>query len=593
MSLCGIFLFTFLIWSRFYQLNLLPSSLTHDETIYAVNAKSYVLQGKDLSQSHKPWSLNPIHPMYAEWPTAVMSFGFLFSGNPLFATHFSSALMGILLPFVFGWLLWGIWKNKQLAIIGVIIAATSPLLWQFSRLSYDTFYSAFFYLAAGAIFINLKDKQHWWSLPFFIIGFFQYQGLKLLLVPWVGLLFLLKSPSIKKIKANIVKPMGLIVAASIVLSLIYGLVLLPRQQTHNRLNSTILSGSKTISQQVNTDRRLSLLSPWLTLTTNKITHSGWFMIDRFVGAFNPNLLFRFGEPNTSGFAVWTHGIFYLIDAGLIILGIVALLSKKKTKWSGSLILLSILIFSLPNVINTMSQWHLPRTFLAYLILLILVSWGSWLVWQDKLWRWIVSGTYLLSVAYFGYQYFYRYPVTHLDAGTWDERIATTYATTATDHQSDTQVWIHSSTPEMTFYNYLLYQRQIKKSSLSTINQILNDNQELIEKKYQLGNVVITNECVDIDQNRISIWEADHSFCKSIEHERDEASFKKQEKTRKSRLSISAVLDSGTTYHIYGDTVCQQYELSPFVHLQHISDLDLDKMTSQQFCQKWITDLRNL
>jgi hypothetical protein len=591
LTLAGIFLTIFLFWSRFYQLDILPASLTHDEVIYAAQAKSYALQSTDLTQSHHPWSLKPIHPMYAEWPTTVMSLGFLINDKPLWATHFSSALMGVLTPFIFGWLLWGIWKNKQLAIIGVVIAATSPLLWQFSRLSYDTFYSVFFYLAGGAIYVNLKDKQRWWSLVLFTIGFFQYQGLKLLLVPWVGLLFLLKFSSFKKAKTQLLKPAGLIVTAAVVVSLIYGFILLPSQKTNNRLSRTIFSGSETIAKQVDTDRRLSLISPWQKYTTNKFTQRGWFMVDRLIGAFNPNLLFRYGEPNTSGFAVWTHGIFYLIDAVLILLGIAAILAKKKTRWGGTLVLFSIVIFSIPDLINTMSEWHLPRTFLAYTMLLVLISWGGWFVWQNRFWRWIVSGIYLISIAHFGYQYFYRYPVTHLDAGTWDERIAATYAGLAINAQSNTQVWIHSNTPEMTFYNYLLYENLITAESLEAIKNTVLSNQDTILKRYYLDSIVVTNDCVDIHQKRISIWQADHNFCKTVEHEMDEVSYKKQEMTRAQRLSISAVLDSRETYFIYGDTICQQYQLPQFVHLQQIQDLNLKQMTQQQFCQKWITDLR--
>lgn len=585
-SLSGIFLIIFLFWSRFYQLDLLPASLTHDEAVYAVQAKSYALQGSSLTQTHRPWSLKPIHPMYAEWPATIMSLGFLVNDNSLQATHFSSALMGVLLPFLFGWLLWGIWKNKQLAIAGVVMATISPLLWQFSRLSYDTFYSVFFYLAGGAVYVNLKNKQCWWSLPLFIIGFFQYQGLKLLLTPWLVLLFLLKFPSLKKIKNQLLKPMGLIVGATVILSLIYGLILLPSQKTDNRLGKTIFSGSENITQQVDTDRRLSLLSPWSKYATNKFTHSGWFMVDRFLGAFNPNLLFRYGEPNTSGFAVWTHGIFYLADAVLILLGVVALLSKKKTRWGGALILVSILIFSAPNLINIMSQWHLPRTFLAYVLLLVLTSWGSWLVWQDKFWRWIMCGVYLASTVYFSYQYFYRYPVTHLDAGTWDERIAATYAGLA----QPKEVWIYSDTPEMTFYNYLLYENLITKDSLDEIKNTVLLNQDQQNRYYSLEDgITITNGCIDVTLDRTHVWKIGHSFCKT----EDETLVSKQELARTNRLTIPAVLDSGEAYRIYGDTICQQYKLSPFVHLQHLQDLDLNHMNQQQFCQKWITDLRGL
>lgn len=579
-------LIIFLIWSRFYHLDILPATLTHDETVYAAQAQSYVLQGSDLTQSHRPWFLKPIHPLYAELPATIMSLGFLISQNSLLATHLSSALMGILTPFIFGWLLWGIWKNKQLTLISVIIAAASPLLWQFSRLSYDTFYSVFFYLVGGAIYVNLKGRQRWWSLPLLIIGFFQYQGLKLLLFPWVGLLFLLQFSSLKKIKSHLFKSSGLIVAATVALSLIYGLILLPNQQTNNRLSQTIFSDQAAVAQRVDTNRRLSLTSPWQKYATNKFIQSGLFVADRFIGAFNPNLLFRFGEPNTSGFAVWTHGIFYLVDAVLILLGIVILLAKKKTRWSGVLILLSIIIFSIPNLINTMSEWHMPRTLLAYTMLLVLSSWGGWLIWQDKFWRWIASGVYLVSIIYFSYQYFYRYPVTHLDAGTWDERVAATYAQL---NPTDQKVWIYTNTPDMTFYNYLLYDNKITSENLTEIKKTILLNKDRSEKHYSLNNVTVTNDCIDVTTDRVHVWKVGHSFCRT----EDDAITKKQELAKLERLTIPAVLDSGEAYRIYEDSLCLPYQLPQFVHLQQIEDLDLQPMDAEQFCTKWITDLRGL
>jgi len=274
----------------------------------------------------------------------------------------------------------------------------------------------------------------------------------------------------------------------------------------------------------------------------------------------------------------------LIDAVLILLGIVALLTKKKTHRAGILIILSIVVFSIPNLINTMSQWHLPRTFLAYTMLLILISWGGWLVWQDKFWRWVVSGTYLIGIIYFSYQYFYCYPVTHLDAGTWDERIVATYAGFT---QSKQEIWIYSDTPEMTFYNYLLYENLIVKENLAEIKNTVLFNQNQPIKHFTLDRITITNDCIDITLNRVHAWEVGHSFCRT----QAEVLINKQELAKLDRLTIPAVLDSGEAYRIYDDIICQQYELAQFVHLQQINDLNLDEMNAQQFCQKWITDLR--
>jgi len=115
------------------------------------------------------------------------------------------------------------------------------------------------------------------------------------------------------------------------------------------------------------------------------------------------------------------------------------------------------------------------------------------------------------------------------------------------------------------------------------------NQDQQNKHYSLEKVTVTNDCVDVISDRTHVWKIGHSFCKT----QDENLIEQQELAKTNRLTIPAVLDSGEAYRIYDDIICQQYELSPFVHLQKIQDLNLNQMNQQQFCQKWITDLRGL
>lgn len=582
-----LFLASFLCFTRFYQLRLLPASLTHDETVYAAQAASYALRLKSLNGQHRPWFLTPFHEMYAELPATVISLGFLLTDQALLATHLPSALMGILLPFIFGWLLWGIWQDKTLSWCGVLVGAASPLWWQFSRLSYDTFYSTFFYLAGGALYLNLKGRKKLWSLLPLTIGFFQYQGLKLLLVPWLLLLFALDNFKYKltwkRLKAKLPHPPAWIIYAGLGLSLLYGLILLPSQKTSLRSQQTIFQTPQQVVDRVNTNRRLSLNSPYKTLVTNKATNTIWFMIDRFLGAFNPGLLFRYGEPNASGFAVWTHGIFYLVDGLLIIIGLITLLTQKKQRLTGIWLNLAILVFSLPDLVNTLSQWHLMRTFLAYSVLLIFISWGCKTLWQNKLWRWPLVIIYTISIAYFSYQYFYRYPVTHLDAGTFDERLASTYAGLAVKEKPQQEIFIHADTPKMTFYNYLLYEQLIQPKNLAQIEETILANEQQKIKHYRLGAVTVTNGCVDPLSKQTHIWEIGHSFCQK----------EGAEKFKTNRLTIPAVLDSGEQYRLHGDQLCNDYKLKSYVHLGSSSQLALDKMSVQEFCQTWLTDLRQL
>jgi len=183
-------LVVFLILTRFFALDTLPPFLTHDEVVYGIVAKSFAVQGTTLTQDQEWYSMRPVHPFYAELPALFMTPFFWLTDNPLLAVRIPTALMGVAFPFIFGWFCWGVWRDKKLAWVAVVIVSLNPLWWQFSRLSYDAVYSTFFYFLGGAIFFSKSKRGFLWSIPVFMLGFFQYQGFKLLLVPWLALLTL-------------------------------------------------------------------------------------------------------------------------------------------------------------------------------------------------------------------------------------------------------------------------------------------------------------------------------------------------------------------------------------------------------------------
>lgn len=616
----GLFLI-FLIWSRFYLLSVLPASIPHDEVVYASNAKAYAISGLGL-MNNKPWQLKPIHPKFAELPATVMSLGFFVTENGLLATHFSSAVMSFLLPLLIGWLMWGLWKDRTLALISTAITAISPLIWQFGRLGYDPFYSVFFYVAGGAVMINAKRWHKLLSLPFFFIGFFQYQGFKLLLLPWIVMIILLElvinqSPDqlnslnsiIKRIKQSWSWPNIIMILAAVFITGFYGLVLLPQQTASSRLNRLVFTDEK-ISQLVNDERRLSLNSPLTSFISNKGTLSAQYMLKKFVASFDPGLLFIKGEPNHSGFAVWTHGIFYLIDIFFIILALALFLKDRKTRLAGLVLGVFTAIFTIPNIINTTNDWYMTRNMFSYVILMLIVAWGVRAIWHKPLLRWMTISLYLLSVANFSYQYFYRYPITHLDAGTFDNRIIARYSRLSQE-QGDQKVVVYTSEPDMFFLNYLIYENSLNAEKLEKVREEIEKNQQLIDRTYtsgakpnmifELDNLKITNECLELAAETkpvVQIWEAEHEFC-TAQKFKDNPQLILQEELanlqtfQQDHLSVPAVLDSGEKYLIHGDILCQEAPLQHFVSLKNFHQLNLAVMSPTEFCSSWITDLRDL
>jgi len=608
----------FLLWSRLWSLSVIPATLTHDELVYAIQAKSFALQGTTLDQRQSFFTLQPSHPMYAEWPAQVMTPGFFFTQHPMISTHLMSVLMGISLPFLVASIAWTVWKRKDVAMAVWIVVSCNPLFWQMSRISYDAFFSLWFYVAAGALLVRGTSKSIMLSLPLFLIGFFQYQGFKLLLAPWI--LFLILLVVLQKIKSiklthvieqiKVHKLQAFVLAFSLVLTIWYGLFLLPQQSAAGRLSSIIFSDEEYLSAIVNTERRLSLDNSFLNLASNKMTAIGYFMLDRLLGVFDPHLLLMSIEPNVSGFSVWTHGIFYWIEIILFAIGLGAVISNKKTRTSGLLFVGAILTMCLPALINSGSEWYLLRSMFSYLLILPVAAWGAVTLWQFKWLRYVLVAVYMISVLNFAYQYWYRYPIISLDWGNFDKRLIARYVDLTVEQNPNTTVTIFGDEAEYYYWAYLLYGNHLNTETADEIATVMQNNAVYSsDTAFSLGTVTFTSLCAPKDPQSTLISAPQgqdpgvilvtSNFKTCQENETNEkarnviksSTITEADGTRSipAPYAFLAVLDSGQRLAIYGDKICQG-NVTSFVDVQNHDQLKIEQQDAKTFCQNWIKDL---
>ncbi len=590
--LIGLFLISLL--TRFYKLNQIPTTLTHDETVYAIQAKSLAVQGKTVNQKLGWFPLEPVDPMYAEWPASIMAPAFWLTSNPLLAAHLPSAIMGSLIPFLLGAIVWAWWKNKRLVFFVIFASAFNPFLWQFSRLAYDAIYSTFFYLLGGAILLNGKK---WWQLlsaPFFVIGFFQYQGFKLLLLPWIISLILISYFSkkekfnFKKIVKDISLAQWLVAIFGFSLVLIYGLFMLPHQNTGNRLASTIWNNTSYLSNEVNILRRLSFDSALNKFEINKFTVMFNFIFNRFFNTFNPQRMFFALDASVNGFAAWRHGLFYMADALLILLGMRYLLADKKKINSAVVFLFLIASLTFPVVINTMSEWYELRAFMVYVLLAVLVGAGMHFVSQYK---YIFTGLliiYLISIFNFTFHYFVQYPVYSADTARFVERSLARYINLNQEQKIKKPVVVVAEGTDLFYFfaTYLLQTNQFTKTNSQKIAQAVN------EQTWQLNDVKFKASCInskDVEDDKIILYENRFNLCAGGYGLADRGN----EQIYNDVISIPAINDSGEIFRIYNDQLCQNEKLGQFINPKNLTLFDLGKLNSSQFCQAWLTDLHQL
>lgn len=604
-------IFAILLISRLYLIDQIPTALHQDEMIYAVMAKSWLLTGSDLLHHWQPWRIEPFDEMFAELPAIVMAMGSLLTTNSVLGAKLVSVFFSLTLPFILAWLGWGLCHEKKVAQSILIVAIINPWLWQLGRMSFDGFYSLWFYSLASAIFLNFVGYKKLVSLFFFWLGFWQYQGYKLLLPPiilgWGAQEFLQWRAAIRpqaKKSASIFSrgfwrsffaaPACRIMAVMIVflVSLIgsYGWKL-SQQSAAIRVSQKSIFSQKylnSFSTMVDTERRLSLVSRWRDWTSNKFT----LMINDRVGVWLESLdlrvLFLSGDANYNSFAVWSHGLFYLLDVGLIVAGLAMILTdqpgRPASRWLGYWLLIG----CLPTLINSQNDWFFFRSSLAYLSLVLIAGYGlAW--WRTHLPRFgqilLVAG-YAISLANFSYHYFYRYPVYSAGGNFFYQRVLSAYLQHA---QRIQPVTVYSSNPRPLFYSYLLYTNQLTSANLAKIKISTGDRDT-----YQLGQVTFTNDCypdfTDFPEQQTAVLEVNKDVkCQLPELELKARIAQWQELKTTHYLSLASIADSGEIMRLYHDKVCQPELLEQYLKVGPLASFAPEKMSAPDFCQQWITN----
>jgi len=597
----------FLLFSRFHRLSQLPASLVHDELIYVMQAKALALTGSDMTGTWKPWSLTPFNTAFAELPAVLMVPGVTLVSDKMVGARITHAVMGFLLPFLLGWLAYGIWKNKHIALITVVVAAVNPWLWQYSRMAFDPHFNLFFYLLAAGLILNFKN---WWRLlaiPALFLGFFQYQGLKLVFIPWVILILVLALitdgllPGKKlflKAKAQILLSSGLILISSIAIFAWYLGVALPQQTAFSRVSQIVFFDQTYTATQVAKERRLSLNSQFLPLTNNKATVMLDKILDNTFKVLNPSFLFLAADEAGNAFSVSNHGYFYLIDLVLVLVGGAYLCLNKKDRYKNLLFGCLLASALIPSALATTHSFAF-RPALFYLLILPLIAYGIYhvLIKPNLALNGALVIVYALSVVNFSYHYFVQYPIYAADGQFFVERILANYLSRI---PKDIPVIIYVPNQEYMVNSYLFY------NQLYTQDTALYIRDKYVAQDFTFDNLRFVTDCADIytvDPQAIIIKAREVDTCQSPPVTQpvsaqpvlpDVVSAGKEFMAPTWRvITLSSIKDGGDLYHIYQDKLCTKETLRSYIAPQELRQLELEKLETPEFCQTWFSDLGNL
>lgn len=550
---------------RFVWLDRIPSAIGGDELVYILEAKSVALTGKDLSGVWNPLSIflfkYPPDERQAELPYLINLPVVGMTQFSLLTARVTYAVLSVL-TIVGLYLFVREFFNTNVAIASAFIAAINPWQIYIGRTAYDMVPAVCFYLWAMYITIVRRGKMLLWSLPLYMLAFYSYIGTKIILLPIILVmsLYVIKEFPDRQNK----KKIGILLC---IVSIFLGFFIYSLFATRNptRLSEIISLSDPVISQTVDTIRKVSIRSSLVDVYVNKYTILSSIVLTKLSRVFSSDYLFAYGDQF---FSLYTHGLFYFIDAFFLLAGMITMFARYKRKML--FICLFTIIGIIPHLIHSLStEDFTPHLVMMFPFLIIFIGYGIYEIVQRAPQRYrkyllfIIIGLYGLSLGNFFQIYWFQ----HSLSGQFDFpiRVMSKYLQI---QKKDSNVLVYSTRTKDMYKKYLFYSNSIQKENMSAIREALASNNIQINNISFLGcdrNLVIPPHIIVIYDSECGSLSVTDEF-----------------------LKIRRLKDGGEEFRIYNDPECLSYNLKPYPGNFSLKDLEIERLSTQAFCETYVT-----
>ncbi|MBP9669860.1 glycosyltransferase family 39 protein [Candidatus Woesebacteria bacterium] len=312
---------------RLPYLNTHMSSLYGDEIAIGYNALSIVKTGRDefgrfMPLQFESWGdqKNPVY-IYA------VAFVQLFTGATPASVRIPSALAGIVAVYLTYRLVMLLKLGQGAALFSALLLSLTPWHIHISRGGYEANLALTLGLASV---IYLLQKKNFLSVLMLVLSTYTYYTTKifapaLLLLTWTWIVHVEK-PKIW-LKPFIKYWLGALVLA---IPIIYLALFADGQARFKAIN---IFADKTVSARVIRDRNFfdDAKSFTAKVLENRFTYHYQDFFTYYLDNFSGQFLFVGGDSNLR-YGLGNHGMLYLIDAPLILAGIILLYSKNRKAW---------------------------------------------------------------------------------------------------------------------------------------------------------------------------------------------------------------------------------------------------------------------
>lgn len=406
---------------RVYNLGAIPVGLHGDEASIGYNAYSLLKTAHDQNGNFLPLVIDQFGDFRPPgYHYLAVPFVALF-GLTEFATRLPAAIFGAATIFAFYLLLFEIFGNKRIGLIGAGLLAISPWHIVISRATSEGVIAAFF-IILGVYFLikGYKKKQGFLpvfglSLLFFLISFMFYHSARFFVPAFVISLLIILAFQYKL--PNKTKLLSLGALGILLIGTLYLLLTLGKGDARAFSISIFNSpmASYDIKQQTGED---GTQNPYISRSFhNKLFYYGRLFETNYFQHFDGNFLFvNNGLPIR--YTVPWSGNLNLIDLPFLLFGFAVLLTEgiKSKKYLYLIPLAWLFIGAIPAGLTFEDIPNIQRSSLMLYGLLIIIAFGinEMLNIPKKKVKFVLIGIFIIilshNVIYFTHNYFYHLPI---------------------------------------------------------------------------------------------------------------------------------------------------------------------------------------
>jgi hypothetical protein len=619
---------------RFVWLDTIPFSFYHDELDYAVTGQAVAHFGTDISGNWSPFSFTPLTTLNktAELPAVFHAVFYLLFYESVLWSRITTSIFGLASILVLGLLVAKITKNSNIGMWAAAFLAINPWHIYISRSSFEGGISLFFQLLFLLSLVHLlypakstiKERKKsptkkWWQreVTIFLVlifsffsAFFTYHAAKFTILVFLAIGIWASTFS----KLFFKKKDFLVVSMSLIGILSTGWMMFLQTQGHlGSRSSELIFTDKNIPTQVNEVRRLSLHLEGLpdqlpSLVHNKFTLIVQNTIDQYFSVFDIYRLFISGYEGGFQFSLIVHGYFMLSGIVLIPLGVMYIwnhLLKKQPRLVT--VMTTIFVFSPVASAITTSTQSIFRSAITYSFLVALSGIGAWYLFTlikrstystthvKFISVCIVSCFFVLESMQFGYAYLSQYPLRAVDNHDFQYRLLSEYL-----QKSMSNLAVDSATIMVRDQPWSVARAHLGYSGLMS-ELTLDERAQFADP--QTGTVTFqgtefSSGCPDFSSPELLVVHASSlEECPFEEYVATQSSqlvdrgvaYLNEEKTKVTvpLYGLSSPLDSRTYYWVLNDSLCTEFELPDYIHVQALNKFKLNKLSAKEFCETWL------